>query len=166
MNTFSLFIKNKLKDLGMSEREMAKKCNISHSYLNQLIKGANPSTNKPISPTIGMLKKLSVGLGMSVDNLQKIANGVPESQLFEQEKTMNTLNMLLEMEKDSSNKGVIIGSNNDRVIPWETWNDIKKAHDFFDTLGLDPSCYSKEDWSDLLDDIALVIKLHAAKQNK
>lgn len=75
MNYLGRYLKKRLKELKMSEREVAAKCGISHSYLNQLIKGLNPSTKKTISPTLSTLEKLSTGFGVSAEYLQQVTYG-------------------------------------------------------------------------------------------
>lgn len=81
MNHLGRYLKKRLNELKMSEREISARCGISHSYLNQLIKGINPSTKKNISPTLTTFEKLSNGFGVSVDYLQNISRGIkiPES---------------------------------------------------------------------------------------
>jgi transcriptional regulator with XRE-family HTH domain len=78
MNYLGKYLKKRLKQLKMSEREISGKCGLSHSYLNQLIKGINPTTNKGISPTLKTFEKLSVGFDAPVETLQKIARGLKE----------------------------------------------------------------------------------------
>lgn len=164
MNYLGNFIKKLIKDKKISERELARQCNVSHSYLNQLIAGKNPKTKKKISPTLGTLEKLSQGLGVSVETLQKIASGVPEETLLEDK--ANRSKFLKNLEKNSSEKGILVGSKSDRVISWETWEQIKQAQTFLDSLGVDPSKHSPEDWADLIQDISLVVKIHSEKKNK
>lgn len=78
MNHLGRYLKKRLNELKMSEREISAKCGISHSYLNQLIKGINPSTKKRISPTLSTFEKLSEGFGIPIDQLQKISRGIKE----------------------------------------------------------------------------------------
>jgi len=165
VNYLGKFLQKRLNELGLSEREMAKRCNFSHSYLNQLIKGTNPKTNKSISPTLETLKKLSNGFNVSVENLQKIANGEPEEEVF-RHKGFSEEAFMDNLEKNATEKGVPVGSNLDKIIPWEQWNEIKKAQNMFLSIGLDPSEYDQNEWNELLEDIILVVKLHQAKKIK
>jgi len=80
MNYLGKYLKKRLKQLRMSEREVSSKCGLSHSYLNQLIKGVNPTTNKSISPTLKTFEKLSIGFDVPVETLQKIAMGFKENK--------------------------------------------------------------------------------------
>ena len=157
MNKLGKYIEQSLQEHNMSERELAARCGISHSYINQLIKGVNPKTNKPISPTISMLQKLSTGLGVSIDNLQNLISDSSQSK---------QVNFVEEFEKKGTKEGIPVGNNSDRIIPWELWNEIKSAQSFIECIGIDPSSYSQEDWEELLNDIRLVVKIHQAKNNK
>lgn len=80
MNYLGKYLKKRLKQLKMSEREISGKCGLSHSYLNQLIKGVNPTTNKSISPTLKTFEKLSIGFDIPIETLQKIAMGFKENK--------------------------------------------------------------------------------------
>lgn len=80
MNYLGKYLKKRLKQLRMSEREISIKCGLSHSYLNQLIKGVNPTTSKSISPTLKTFEKLSIGFDIPVETLQKIAMGFKENK--------------------------------------------------------------------------------------
>lgn len=81
MNYLGRFLKKRLTELKMSEREISARCGISHSYLNQLIKGVNPGTRKNISPTLATFEKLAQGFGVSVEKLQMISRGIKESEI-------------------------------------------------------------------------------------
>ena len=156
--------KKKIKEMNISEREISARCGISHSYINQIIKGINPRTGKSISPTISTLEKLSKGLDITPNDLQKIVRGIPEEEIFN--KSDFKSKFLEELEKESTNEGVPVGTKKDRVIPWEIWNQIKEAQNFIECLGLDPSEQTDEEWKELIDDIHLVVKLHLAKKKK
>ncbi|MDD3014462.1 MAG: helix-turn-helix transcriptional regulator [Candidatus Gastranaerophilales bacterium] len=164
MNYLGNFLNKKIKEMQISEREISSRCGISHSYINQIIKGVNPRTGKSISPTLSTFEKLSKGLGISADDLQKIARGFSEEEVFNNED--NKSKFLEELEKKSTKEGVPVGTKKDKVIPWEIWNQIKEAQNFITCLGLDPSEQSDEEWSDLINDIQLIVKLHMAKKQK
>lgn len=150
MNQLGKLIKERLNQLNVSEREMAIRCGISHSYLNQLIKGINPKTQKPISPTITVIEKLSKGLEMSASNIENAIRGhLREKSLTE-----------------SDELGIIVGTNKDKRIPHELWEKMQHTQDFMACLGLDPSKYSQKDWKDLLDDLKLVVETHLKSTEK
>jgi transcriptional regulator with XRE-family HTH domain len=164
MNYLGKFLNKKLKEMQISEREISTRCGISHSYINQIIKGVNPRTGKPISPTLSTFEKLSSGIGISADDLQKIARGFSEDEVFNVKD--NKSKFLEELEKTSTKQGIPVGTKKDKIIPWEIWNQIKEAQDFIGCLGLDPSEQTAEEWEDLINDIQLVVKLHMAKKQK
>ncbi|AVX21639.1 Helix-turn-helix [Carboxydocella sporoproducens DSM 16521] len=74
MDKLGEYIRNKRKERGLSLRECARMCDISHSYLDSLEKGKDPRTNKPVSPTIDTLKKISKGLGVPINELLEAAD--------------------------------------------------------------------------------------------
>ncbi|GAW28952.1 helix-turn-helix domain-containing protein [Carboxydocella sp. ULO1] len=74
MDKLGEYIRNKRKERGLSLRECARLCDISHSYLDSLEKGKDPRTNKPVSPTIDTLKKISKGLGVPIKELLDAAD--------------------------------------------------------------------------------------------
>ena len=53
----------------MSQREFARRCDLSNSYISFLEKEMNPKTGKPIVPTIEQYKKLADGMGMTLQQL-------------------------------------------------------------------------------------------------
>jgi len=164
MNYLGNFLDKKIKEMKISEREISSRCGISHSYINQIIKGVNPRTGKAISPTLSTLEKLAKGLGISIDDLQKIARGYSEEEVFD--KIDEKSKFIEELEKNSTNEGIPVGTKKDKFIPWEIWNQIKEAENFISCFGLDPSEQTEEEWLDLINDINLVIKLHMAKKQK
>lgn len=65
------FIRSYRERQGLSQREFSDRCNMSHSYISMLELGKNPSSGKPLRPTIGTLRKVATGMGMSLDELLK-----------------------------------------------------------------------------------------------
>ena len=57
---------------GMTMNDMADACGFSKSYVNLLEKGINPTTQKPVSPTMQTLEKIARATGQDVDSLLKI----------------------------------------------------------------------------------------------
>ncbi|MBQ6976335.1 MAG: helix-turn-helix transcriptional regulator [Selenomonadaceae bacterium] len=56
----------------MTMKEMANACGFSKSYVNLLEKGINPTTQKPVSPTMQTVKKIAEATGQDVDSFVKI----------------------------------------------------------------------------------------------
>jgi transcriptional regulator with XRE-family HTH domain len=141
MNYLGKYLKKKLKELKVSEREISAKCGISHSYLNQLIKGVNPSTKKNISPTLTTFEKLSNGLGVSVDFLQKIARGIihEENEFFVADK--------------------LFYSENKNISP-DLLTQIHDFQNFISIIGLDNKTRSENEWTELIYELKSVIGKH------
>lgn len=69
MNKLGIFVKAKREELGLSLREFAKRCNLSHSYIDNIEKGYDSKTQKPMSPTLETLNKLAEGLAIPVSEI-------------------------------------------------------------------------------------------------
>lgn len=146
MNYLGKYLKKKLKELKVSEREISAKCGISHSYLNQLIKGVNPSTKKNISPTLITFEKLSSGLDVSVEFLQKVARGIIlEDEYFAVEKKAVVDKFL-----DSENKN----------ISPDLLKQINDFQNFISIVGLDNKTRSENEWTELIYELKSLIGKH------
>ena len=62
-------IKQYRDSADISQRELARRCGLSNSYISFIEKDKNPKTGKPMTPTIEMYKKLADAMGMSLQNL-------------------------------------------------------------------------------------------------
>lgn len=85
---FGYVIKEQRKNIGISLREAAKRTGISHPYLSQLENG------KTKNPTREVIKKLSVGLGISYAFLLETAGyfeGVSNNELDRLKNILNDL---------------------------------------------------------------------------
>ncbi|MEI8389063.1 MAG: helix-turn-helix transcriptional regulator [bacterium] len=146
MNYLGKYLKKKLKELKVSEREISAKCGISHSYLNQLIKGISPSTKKNISPTLITFEKLSKGLDVSVEFLQRIARGIiQEDEYFTEEKNI------------VSDK--FLNSENKNISP-DLLKQIGDFQNFISIVGLDNKTRSENEWSELIYELKFLIGKH------
>ncbi|NLU50662.1 MAG: helix-turn-helix domain-containing protein [Syntrophomonadaceae bacterium] len=65
MNTLGEFIGSVRRRKGLSLRDLATRCGLSHSYIDSLEKGLDPRTGKPVSPTLETIQKLADGLDMT-----------------------------------------------------------------------------------------------------
>jgi transcriptional regulator with XRE-family HTH domain len=54
---------------GLSQREFAKRCELSNSLISILEMGVNPQTGKKASPDLITYKKLAYGMGITVQSL-------------------------------------------------------------------------------------------------
>lgn len=63
---------------GLSMQQFADMSNVSKAYVSMLIRGKNPSTGKPVSPTVETLTNIASAMGMSLhDLLEKTQQDVP-----------------------------------------------------------------------------------------
>lgn len=62
---------------GLSQRQFANQCDLSNGYISILEKGINPSTGKPVTPTLPQLKKLADGMGITLSELFEKADDMP-----------------------------------------------------------------------------------------
>lgn len=65
-------ILNYRKEKGISQRDFAKQCNISHSYIAMLEKNIDARTGKPICPTLETIKNISICMRIPIDDLLKM----------------------------------------------------------------------------------------------
>lgn len=98
---------------GISQRDFAKKCNLSYTYISALEKNKDYRSGKPISPTLETVKNVAKGLNISVDDLLKILDD-------EQEFTLNEDNQ----ENNPNSAVVFIYGNIPAGIPMECIEDI------------------------------------------
>lgn len=60
---------------NMTMQDLATACGFSKAYVAMLEKGVNPTTGKPLSPTIQTLDKIARGTGQDIDSLLKFLDG-------------------------------------------------------------------------------------------
>lgn len=73
--TLGEWIKNYRDTHSLSMQDMADMCGFSKAYIGQLEKGVNPSTGKPISPTIQAFDKIARAVGLDLDAFLKELDG-------------------------------------------------------------------------------------------
>lgn len=78
-------IKKFRKEHDMSLQDFASLIGSSRSYIHMLEKNINPSTNKPISPSVETLKSLAVAMNMDLEYLLKQLNSEQSIYLNEDE---------------------------------------------------------------------------------
>lgn len=62
---------------GLSQRQFANQCDLSNGYISILEKGVNPSTGKPVTPTLPQLKKLADGMSITLSELFERTDDMP-----------------------------------------------------------------------------------------
>ena len=60
---------------NMTMQDLADACGFSKAYVGMLEKGINPTTGKPVSPTVQTLDKIARGTGQDIDSLLKCLDG-------------------------------------------------------------------------------------------
>ena len=65
------YINQYLKTNKLSQRQFAKRCNLSNGYISMLINNVNPKTQKAIVPSLTALLSISKGMGITLDELIK-----------------------------------------------------------------------------------------------
>ena len=60
---------------NMTMQDLANACGFSKAYIGMLEKGINPTTGKPVSPTIQTLDKIAHGTGQDIDSLLRCLDG-------------------------------------------------------------------------------------------
>lgn len=68
----------------MSQRDFAKKCGLSHTYIAALEKNIDPRTGKPIAPTLDTVKYISNGMGISIEEILKMLDDEQEFKMNEE----------------------------------------------------------------------------------
>jgi repressor LexA len=66
-------VKTYLDEHGLSLQQFGDKCGMSKAYVSMLIRGKNPTTGKPVSPTIDTYRAIAPAMGMSLMELVQIA---------------------------------------------------------------------------------------------
>lgn len=65
----------------LSQRQFAVRCGLSNGYISMIERNSNPSTGKPLVPTLSALAKISRGMGLSLDELFSSVEDMPVSLL-------------------------------------------------------------------------------------
>ena len=74
IDRLAAFVKAKRGD--MSLREFAKQCDgISHTLIDNIERGCDPRTGKPVRPTVETIARIAKGTGVSVAYLAALASG-------------------------------------------------------------------------------------------
>lgn len=72
----SEFVKKYREENNLSQRELARRCDLSHGLISLIEKDTNPQTGKPMRQDIETYSKLADGMGMTVQELfQKLGDG-------------------------------------------------------------------------------------------
>lgn len=75
--TLGDLIKEYRTEHNLSQRQFAIMCGLSNGYISMLEKGENPSTKKPVAPSLVQLQKIAAGLGITVMDLMERVDDMP-----------------------------------------------------------------------------------------
>ena len=83
-------IKRFREENGISQREFARRCELSNSLISILEIGINPQTGKEMEPDLRTYRRLASGMGISLQQLQKLLQddatiALDQSQLTEED---------------------------------------------------------------------------------
>jgi len=70
-------IKSYRVDHGLSLRDFAKQSGVSNSYLSMLETGRQPSSGRPVVPTLTKLNQIAAAMNMRVDDLVAAVDDMP-----------------------------------------------------------------------------------------
>lgn len=101
----------------MSQREFAKKCGLSHTYIAALEKNIDPRTGKPIAPTLDTVKYVSKAMNLPIDELLKMLDD-------DQEFLINADKDIYEKDFSSKSAVVLVYGTIPAGIPMECIEDI------------------------------------------
>lgn len=65
----SEYIGQYLDDHDISLNELSRQCGVSKGYMSMIVQGVNPSTGRPIVPSIKILQRIAAGTGTTLNDL-------------------------------------------------------------------------------------------------
>lgn len=63
---------------GLSLRDFAERCSLSHAYVDKLERAVDPRSGKPVTPTVETLRLLAQGMGVTLEDLMARVGYIPE----------------------------------------------------------------------------------------
>lgn len=63
------YIAQYIDEHDISLNELSRKCGISKGYMSMIVQGYNPSTGRPIVPSIKILQRIATGTGITLNDL-------------------------------------------------------------------------------------------------
>ena len=71
MTLGNLILKYRMEN-DMSQRQFAARCGVSNAYISMLEKGVNPSTGKPVVPTMQQFRAIYTAMGYTLDEILRL----------------------------------------------------------------------------------------------
>ena len=72
-NSLGEFVRAKRTELGMSLREFAAMCGLSHTHVDSIERGYDPRSGRRVNPTSETIRKLAAALGTTESELLGVA---------------------------------------------------------------------------------------------
>ena len=72
-------IKQFRMDNGLSQRQMGAQCGLSTGYISLIEKEVNPQTGKTMVPSLPVMNKLAIGMGLTLDELLSMCDDMDVS---------------------------------------------------------------------------------------
>lgn len=108
------FISDYLIEHNLSQRQFAKRCNLSNGYISMLINNINPKTSKPLVPSLKSLLCIANGMNISLDELINNTDdinvelsSVTRKDYFKPSSEIETLYNKLDIEDKAEVRGTI-----------------------------------------------------------
>ena len=96
----SAIVSDYRQKMQISQREFARRCGLSNSYISFIENEYNPRTKKPITPTLEQYQKIAAGMGITVH------------QLFEQLDDDSPVDLIVFNPDPANRKPVVIPDTN------------------------------------------------------
>lgn len=139
-NTLGKYLHEEREKRNMSLREFSELLGISHTYLKKLETGCNPSTGKPVSPTIETLNEISKALHVSLEYLLEVSGFVKGNKIDQEYQSFAT--------------------------PQEALSFILKQEMVADFGGYDLESMSDEEIMEMAEDVADMLKIVSKRHKK
>lgn len=71
-NSLGEFVKCRRQSMGLSLRELAAECGISHTHIDSIEKGYDVRSGREVNPTSATIRKLALGLHVPESEIMKM----------------------------------------------------------------------------------------------
>lgn len=83
---------------GLSQRQFADKSGVSNGYISMLEKNENPKTGQPLAPSMPVMKKLAMAMGVTINDLCAVVDDMTidlGTTVMDYEEAQEKLRMIL-----------------------------------------------------------------------
>ena len=96
----SEILKQYREENGISQREFAKRCELSNSLISILEKGVNPQTGNPVDPDSRTYRRLAAGMGITEQHLRELLRSNNAPLTYSQDVSESDLELLEALHQD------------------------------------------------------------------